>query len=330
MPESIRWGLVSTAHINQSVIPAIRASRRSQLTAVASRSLEQARAYAAQWEIPRAFGSYEAMLSDPEIDAVYISLPNSLHSEWAVKAMQAGKHVLCEKPLATTLPDVDAIIAAQRQTGMAAAEAFMYRHHPQTLKVREIVASGALGTVQLLRGSFTFRLTNPANIRLNADLHGGSLWDIGCYPLSYTRTALGLEPEEMFAWQVTASSGVDESLCGTLRFPGNIYAQILCSFNSPYSAGVEILGDAGQLYIPDPYKPGTKSEIILRRDGQTEVIPVESQELYVGEVEDLVDTILTGKAPRVSLSDSRNNVAAILALLESARQNRPVQLSAIG
>src|SRR5512140_391755 len=181
----VNWGLLSTAHINRSVIPAIRASSRNRLAAVASRTPEAAQAYAQQWEIGRALGSYEALLADQHIDAVYISLPNHLHAEWSIRAMQAGKHVLCEKPLALTVEDVDAMADAARETARVLAEAFMYRHHAQTLKVEEIVQSGRLGTLQLIQGAFTYTLTREGDIRLKNETGGGSIWDVGCYPISY-------------------------------------------------------------------------------------------------------------------------------------------------
>jgi len=153
----LRWGLLSTARINRSLIPPLRASKRNVLTSVASRSQASAAAYAAEWKIQRAFGSYEAMLADPDIDVIYNSLPNHLHAEWTIKAMQAGKNVLCEKPMGLTTAEVDAISAAAKETGKVVAEAFMYRHHPQTLKARELVKSGQIGNLQAIRGAFTFK-----------------------------------------------------------------------------------------------------------------------------------------------------------------------------
>ena len=183
----LRWGLLSTARINRLIIPAIRASARSEVTTVASRSLEKARAYAAEWNIPRVLGSYEALLDDPDIDVIYISLPNSLHVEWTVRALEAGKHVLCEKPLALSVADVDRIVAAAvARTGRTATEGFMYRHHPLTHAVEAIVKSGRLGAIRGFKGAFTFPLTRDGDVRLDPALGGGSLWDVGCYPVSYT------------------------------------------------------------------------------------------------------------------------------------------------
>ena len=252
----LNWGLLSTANINRALITPLRASPRNRLTAVASRDLAHAQAYAAERDIPRAFGSYEAMLADPDIDVVYISLPNSLHAEWSIKAMQAGKHVLCEKPLAVTLAEVDAMTAAARSTGRVLAEAFMYRHHPQTLKVKELVESGAIGQLQVIRGGFTFPLSNPANVRLIPELGGGGIWDVGCYPISFTRTIAGAAPVEVFGWQVTGESGVDVVFTGQMRFPNGVVGQFDSGFRSPERMLMEFLGSEGALSLTNSFKPG--------------------------------------------------------------------------
>ncbi len=178
----LRWGLLGTARINRMVIPPLRASAGNRLLAVASRDLARATGYAKEWGIERAHGAYEALLADPEIDAVYIPLPNHLHAEWTIRAARAGKHVLCEKPLALTVAEVDAMGAAARESGVVLAEAFMYRHHPQTLKVKELVDAGAIGPVRFVRGTFSFPLTRPDDVRLRPEWGGGCLWDVGCYP----------------------------------------------------------------------------------------------------------------------------------------------------
>ncbi|MBN1304460.1 MAG: Gfo/Idh/MocA family oxidoreductase [Anaerolineales bacterium] len=323
----LRWGLISTARINRKLIPALRASKRSQLAAVASRTQTAADAYARQWNIPRAFGSYEDLLADPEIDVVYNPLPNHLHIEWSIKAMQAGKHVLCEKPLALTLEAVDELAAAAREYGRVVAEAFMYRHHPQTLKVKEIVDSGKLGEIQLIKGAFTFMLSNENDIRLNPQMGGGSIWDVGCYPISYIRTMLGQEPQEVFGQQVLGPGGVDVSFIGQMRFPGEVYAQFDSGFRTPFRTYIEITGRQGCLHVPVPFSPQMDTRIELVTGERTRSIRIRGQkELYQGEVEDLADAVLLGKAPRISLQDSRANIAAIRALLVSAETQKPVLL----
>jgi len=320
----LRWGLICTARINRALIPPLRASARNQLVAVASRTSEQAQVYAKEWNIPRAFGSYEAMLADPDIDVVYNSLPNSLHAEWTIKAVQAGKHVLCEKPIAVTVEQVDAMAAAAQKAGVVLAEAFMYRHHLQTLKVQELVESGAIGELRLVHGSFTYNLARPGDVRLDPALDGGSIWDVGCYPISYARCVIGAEPVEVFGWQVTGPSGVDVTFVGQMRFAGDVIARFDSSFRMPDRAHIEVVGSEGIINVPDPFKPERDHKILLTRNGKTETLAIPDQMLYLGEVEDMADAILLGKAPRISLADSRGNVATIGALLRSAREGRPV------
>ncbi|MCL5998221.1 MAG: Gfo/Idh/MocA family oxidoreductase [Chloroflexi bacterium] len=319
----LRWGLLSTAHINRSVIPPLRMSPRNRLVAVASRDQARAEAYAQKWEIPCAYGSYEALLADPEIDVIYNSLPNSMHAEWTIKAAQAGKHVLCEKPLAVTVDEVDAIAAAAKRHGVFVTEAFMYRHHPQTLQAKELVDSGAIGKLRLVRGAFTFNIAREDDIRLNKELAGGSIWDVGCYPISYARFIAGAEPTEVFGWQVTSRSGVDETFNGQMRFPGDVYAQIDSGFRAPFRTHIEIVGSEATLSVPRPFKPNPVGQILLTRGDDVQTIASDKEELYLGEVEDIASAILDGKSPRISLADSRANVATIVALLKSAREDKP-------
>lgn len=322
----LNWGLLSTARINRALIPALRASKRSHLLAVASRSADSADAYAREWRIPRAHHSFEALLVDPEIDIVYNPLPNHLHAEWTIKAVEAGKHVLCEKPLALSVDEVDAIAAAAHKHGRVVAEAFMYRHHPQTDKIREIVQSGTLGELKLLRGSFAFFLDREGDIRFDPAMGGGSIWDVGCYPISYMRTIVEAEPLEVFGWQAVGPTGIDVSFFGQLRFGDDIYGQFDSSFVTPFHSRMELVGSEATLIVPKPFKPGLDDEVFLVRDGKTEAIEVKGIDLYSGEVEDMADAVLLGKHPRISLQDSRANVATIKALLESANKGVAVRL----
>lgn len=323
----LHWGLLSTARINRKLIPPLRASKRNILTTVASRSLETAQKYASEHHIPNALGSYEALLDDPDIDVIYIPLPNHLHAEWAIRAVQAGKHVLCEKPLALTTGEVEAMMEAAQASGKIIAEAFMYRHHPQTLKIQEMIAGGKIGQVRLVKGAFTYNLSRPDDVRLDSAMGGGSLWDVGCYPLSFVRMILNSEPEEVFGWQTTAPSGIDDLFVAQARFPGEVYAQFESSFRLPYQADMEIIGDTGSIFVPTPFIPQKAEKIrFSRSDGFQVTLRMPGAELYIGEVEDMADAILLNKAPRISLADSRGNVAAISALYESARTGKPVLL----
>jgi len=327
MDKVLNWGLLSTAKINRALIKPLRASKRTRLLGVASRSQSSADAYASEWSIPRAYGSYEAMLADPEIDVVYNSLPNHLHTEWTIKALQAGKHVLCEKPLTLTLDEVDRIIAATKETGNIAVEAFMYRHHTQTLKVKELVDEGLVGQVQFIRGSFTFMLTREGNYRFVKEYGGGSLWDVGCYPISFARMIVGEEPVEVFGWQVLGPGGSDDSFYGQMRFGNGVHMQFDCGFKSQFRSFVEIVGTEGSIQIPAPFKPGLKNEIYVTRGDKQETIKIKGQELYLGEVDDMCDAVLHGKTPRISLMDSRGNIAAILKFLESAQEGKPLKIA---
>jgi predicted dehydrogenase len=331
MPDKIlNWGFLSTARINRALIPPLQFSKRNELIAVASRSQDTADAYAKEQRIPRAYGSYESMLADPDVDVIYNSLPNHLHAEWTIKAVEAGKHVLCEKPLALSVDEVDAIRDAARRHGRVVTEAFMYRHHPQTLRVVEIVKSGSLGILRLIRGSFSFLLTREGDVRLNPDWGGGSIWDVGCYPISYSRMVLGGEPLEVFGWQVTGETGVDMTFIGQLRFADDILAQFDSSFVVPFHSFMEIVGSEGTLNIPKPFKPGVDERIYLTRGDRTETIKLKGQDLYLGEVEDMADAVLLGREPLVALDDSRANIAVIRALFESARGGQPVRVEQRG
>jgi xylose dehydrogenase (NAD/NADP) len=322
----LNWGLLSTAKINHALFTPLHDSKRNQLLAVASRTRDTAEAYARQNEIPRAHDSYEALLADPEIDVVYNSLPNHLHAEWTIRALEAGKHVLCEKPLALSLSEVDAMAEAAKKNGRVLAEAFMYRYHPQTHQVMQFVSTGRLGTIKALRGSYIYEHIREGNYRSDPFRGGGALWDVGCYPISFMRLVAGAEPLEVFAWQATGPTGIDETFTGQMRFPGGVFAQFDCSFVLPFRAFMEIVGTEATLIIPTPFKPGETTKIFISREGKTATIKVKGQYLYTGEVEDMADAILLGKPPRMSLADSRGGVAAILALFESARTGKPVSL----
>jgi predicted dehydrogenase len=324
----LKWGLLSTARINRALIPPLHASKRTSLRAVASRSESAARDFAREHNIPRAYGSYESLLADPEVDVIYNPLPNHLHAEWTIKALRAGKHVLCEKPLACSLEEVDAIIAASKETGKILAEAFMYRSHPQTMKVKEMVDKGALGQLQLIKGAFTFLMRREGDFRLVKEMGGGSIWDVGCYPVSYARMIAG-EPSEVFGWQVSGQDGSDLSFFGQMKFANGVHAEFDCGFQSPLRSYIEIVGTEAVMEIPVPFKPGLRAQFQIRRvsnKNKIETVHVPGPELYSGEVEDLCDAILLNKPPRVPLNDSRANAAALLALLKSAETGKPVRL----
>lgn len=332
MTNTVRWGLLSTANINRRLIPAIRLAERSELVAVASRSQETADAYAADWAIPEAFGSYEAMLASGAVDAVYISLPNHLHAEWTINALDAGVHVLCEKPFALTLHDVDQMTAAAERNGRVLAEAFMYRHHPQTKHVGEWVTSGRLGEITLVRGVFNFKVADPNNIRLAPEKGGGSLWDVGIYPLSFAQFVAGGPPEWVAGGQVVGSSGVDEQFVGQMQYPNGMLAQISSSLRTPWYTFAEVIGTEGRLLLNRPFTgltPGERRLLHVDAGNTEQEVAVEEKELYLGEVEDMEAAILDGAAPYLTLGETRHHVATILALLTSAERGERVYVEEV-
>jgi xylose dehydrogenase (NAD/NADP) len=323
---TLKWGLLSTANINRRLIPAIRAAQRAELVAVASRDRARGEAYAAEWGIPRVHGSYEAMLQDPKVDAIYISLPNSLHAEWTVRAAQAGKHVLCEKPLAITPAEVDRIIAAAQEAGVVVIEAVMYLHHPLLHRTRQLVQDGAVGQVTLLRGTLSFFLDRPNDVRWIPELGGGSLWDVGSYPVSFCRWIAG-EPEQVFGWQTLGESGVDVSFAGLLRYVSGVLGVFDCGFRHENRSEAQVVGTQGMLVFEQPYPMGPNTRLLLRHNGEQETIARAEVDPYQCEVEALTAAVLDGEPVPVPLASSRANVATLLALYESARRGEPVSIS---
>jgi predicted dehydrogenase len=325
----IRWGLVSTANINRRLIPAIRESPRGDLVAVASRSRETAESYAAQWDIPKSYASYQAMLDSEVVDAVYIGLPNHLHAEWTIRALRSGKHVLCEKPFALTLGEVDQMVVAAEETGMVLAEAFMYRHHPQTKMVGEMVANGRLGDVTLVRAVFNFKFRSRENIRLVPEFGGGSLWDVGVYPVSFAQYIMGRPPEWVKGDQWLGDTGVDEVFAGQMQYSGSRMAQITSSFRTPFYAMAEVIGTSGRISLTHPFVDLDSPEsqmLFYPVDGEPEQIPVPHEHLYLGEVEDMQDAILDNAPSYLTLAETRDHVRTVLALYESVETGQVVPL----
>jgi len=304
----------------------MRFSNISRFKAVASRSIDTARVFAQKHHIPTAYAQYDDLLDDPQIDIVYIPLPNHLHAEWTIKALNSGKHVLCEKPLALSLNDIGLIQDAVKSSGRVAAEAFMYRHHPQTLKIQELVRSGILGEIKLIHASFGFFLDQPGDIRQFPDYGGGCLWDVGCYPVSLSRLIAGNAPDTVWGNQVIGKSGIDEIFCGQMVFQGNIIAQVDSSFQAQYFTSAEIRGSEGTLLIPEPFKMGSKSILTIKLGNGEKTISFFSENLYIGEIIDMEQAVLDQKPPRISLSDSLDNTRTILGLYKSAQSGNPVSI----
>jgi D-xylose 1-dehydrogenase (NADP+, D-xylono-1,5-lactone-forming) len=315
----LRWGILGTARVARHILNGLRLSSRGEVYAVASRDPDSAQAYAAEKDIPHYYGSYEALLADPAVDIIYNPLPNALHAAWTIKALEAGKHVLCEKPLATSLADVDAMFAAAHQHRRALAEAFMYRHHPKILKTKALLESGAIGKVRLLRTCFSFTLDRPNDVRWNPSLHGGALWDVGCYAVSLARYLFGA-PERVTGWQSLAPSGVDHTFMGTMFFPGDRAAQFDCSFRLQYYNRAEIIGTDGILILTRPFQPDeADAALILRCGDQEETIQLDNPPRYGLEIEDMHDAVLSGNLePRITPAETRGTVETILALYRAA------------
>ena len=268
------------------------------------------------------------MLASPDVDAVYVSLPNHLHAEWTIRALRAGKHVLCEKPLALSVEEVDAIIAASKQTGKHAMEALMYRHHPQSLMIEQWIAEGRIGALQSIRGVFNFVLDHPGDYRYQPDMGGGAIWDIGIYPISFAHWLMKEPAQRVLGVQRTGETGVDMIFHGEMMFSGNRYAQISCSFQSPTHTSVEIMGSRGRILLTRPFVNIGQGEKIQFFDKYSELIEYESTQadLYRFEIDNLHNAILDGKSPRISLADSRDLIHTIRCFLESAKIHSVVEL----
>lgn len=323
----LRWGLLSTARINRMIIPAVRASARSEVAAVASRTLDRAQVYAAEWSIPRALASYQALIDDPGIDVIYLALPNSLHVEWTVRCLEGGKHVLCEKPLALSVEDVDRIEAAAVRADRVATEAFMYRHHPLTHAAATVVAGGRLGEVRGFKGAFTFPLTRVGDVRLDPALGGGSLWDVGCYPVSYSCFLAGAAPVEVTGWQHASDAGVDLEFAGMMRFADGSVAQFDSGFRGPLRAEMEVIGTSAALRINRPFRTDSMSRLLLASGDEIQTLPFDPEPPFAGEIADMEAAALDGRRPRVPLSESRRTVGTICALHESARAGHPIRVT---
>jgi xylose dehydrogenase (NAD/NADP) len=324
---TLRWGILGPGRIAPRIVRAVRASSRSTLTAVASRDAGRAATFAATHGIRHSFGSYEGLLASPDVDVVYIALPNHLHASWSVRALEAGKHVLCEKPLALTPEDVDAIAAAATRAGRMAAEAFMYLHHPQIRQAIAMARAGELGPLELVSASFSFFLTYPNDPRLDPKMGGGSLWDVGCYPVSFARRLADPDPDGGLPDVVHALArlderGVDRTFLGQLRFPGGLLAQFDSGFAAPRREQLEIVGGEATLTLEAPFLPapeGAPPSLIVRRGSEVTRIDVPTVDQYALEVADLEAAIMDGRMPHVSLAFSRGTIATLVALDGAAR-----------
>jgi len=317
MKDRVSWGIISTAHINRRIIPAIAQSSRADLRAVASRDASRAMTYAAQWDIEFGYGSYEELLNDPEIDVVYISLPNDLHAEWIVKALKSRKHVLCEKPICLGLKELKEIEQMQRETGKYAAEAFMYLHHPQTHFFKSLIQEGRIGELRSMMSTFTATFTRgDENYRLSNPKGGGSLWDLGVYPISFFQFLTGMKPESCSGFGYPDK--LDLRFSGSLYYPGGITGQFTVGFDSAYATQTILIGSTGFVTISHPFNNSAKCRAWIHGESETLELVLPRHDLYLLEIEDMNDVVLKGTSPVISLEQSRGHVETVLKLRASA------------
>jgi len=320
----VKWGIMSTARITRLFIAGARQAADVELFAVASRDRETAERYAAENGFERAHAGYDALLADPDVEAVYIPLPNSLHVEWSVRALEAGKHVLCEKPLSRHPAEVERAFDVADREGRLLMEAFMYRHNPQTSRVTELVGEGAIGRLRMIRGAFSFSAGDSANVRLSTALDGGALMDVGCYCVSGARLLAG-EPERVSAEQALGGDGVDVTFAGTMRFAGGVIAHFDAGLALPSRDELEVIGESGSLFLDDPWH--CRAPVIeLRRDDGVERIELEPVDSYMLEAENMSSAIRGEAEPLLGREDALGQARAIEALYRAADSGQTTTL----
>jgi len=303
---------MSTARINLYILEGARQTERAAIVAIASRDQRRADAYAREHGIERAFGSYDALLEDPDVEVVYISLPNSLHVEWSIRALEAGKHVLCEKPLGRRPAEVERAFDAAERADRLLMEAFMYRHHPQTRRLQEVVASGAIGELRQLRACFSFTLDDPNNVRMFPELDGGALMDLGCYCVSVSRFLAG-EPERVFGRQRVGPTGIDLGFTGLLQLPGDVFGEFHCGFDLSEQSGIEAIGSEGSALVREPFHC-----IDPHIEVNGERMDVEDVDRYFLQMENFSAAVRGEAEPLLGRDDALGQATTIEALYRSA------------
>jgi predicted dehydrogenase len=317
--------VLSTARIGAALVAAARQTKAADIVAVASRDPARAQAFAREHGIPRAHGTYDDLLADPDVDAVYVPLPNALHVDWTLRALEAGKHVLCEKPMDRRPERVERAFDVADAAGLVLMEGFMWRHNPQTAGVRELLDDGAIGDVRFARACFSFVLASDGDVRLDPALDGGALMDIGCYCVSGARLAAGSEPVSVSAEVVTGPTGVDLRMTGLLRFADDVLATIDCGFDLPDRAGLEIAGSAGRILVADPWRC-RRPRIVLERGSEREVVKLRPVDSFRLELEDMAAAIGGEREPLLRRADAVGQARAIDGLYRAAAEGRAVAL----
>lgn len=315
----IKVGLISTAAINEALLGGARESELVEVIGVASRERARAEAYAREHGLERAYGGYDEMLGDPDIDVVYVALPNALHAEWSIRALEAGKHVLSEKPLSRRPEEVERAFAAAERAERILMEGFMYRHHPQTKRLAQLVAEGAVGELRLVRSHFSFTLDPPEDVRWNAELGGGALLDLGCYCVNAMRLLAG-EPERVYAEQMLAPSGVDVRFAATLRFAGDALGHFDCAFDLPRRISLEAAGSEGSVVLLQPF---AQDEVTLefRRGDVLEWSETVNANRYHLELDNLARAIAGEEPPLLDRAESVAQARVLHALVSSAKSS---------
>jgi xylose dehydrogenase (NAD/NADP) len=314
--EPVRWGLLSTARINDAILTGAAQTDTTEVVAVASRDHSRADEYAREHGLERAYGSYEALLEDDDVEVIYNSLPNSMHVEWSIRALEAGKHVLCEKPMDKRPDAVERAFDAAEGAGRLLMEAFMYRHHPQTQKLAELVRSGEIGELRQLRSVFSWTLVDSTDVRLVPELDGGALMDLGCYCVSMQRLLAG-EPEVVYGQQRAGPTGIDLAFAGLLRFPGDVLGEFHCGFDLPEDNGIRAIGSTGVAVVPDP---------VTCRDPHVELngerIEVDDVDRYCLQAANFSRAVRGESEPLLGRQDALAQARTIAALYESAEDGR--------
>jgi len=332
MPRDVvRYGIISTARIalNQH-IPAARESAKSEIVAISSRDEAKARQAAEEHGIPRWYGSYDALLTDPDVDAVINPLPNSMHCEWTIKAAEAGKHILCEKPLAVTVDEARRMIGAASANNVVLVEAFTHRWNPHLRTARRSIAEGAIGQVTSLSSALTFPVAQPqGNIRFFPELAGGSLLDAGCYAVYACRFVLGEEPRRAVGFAYDGGGyGVDTTFTGLIEFPSGAVAHVSSSMEQPRRCELIAIGSKGRIEIPDMFDDSGPVVIIVGAERRVEAIPAPNR--FRVQLDEFSECVLTGKAPEFPAEDGLRNTAVLEALLSAARDGVVVDVEQVG
>ncbi|MGE3804218.1 MAG: Gfo/Idh/MocA family protein [Gemmataceae bacterium] len=328
MGKKLRWGILGVAKINRKLVPAFTHARSADLKGIASRSLARAQEAARAAHIPKSFGSYEELLDDPDIDAVYVPLPNTLHGEWSCRAADKGKHVLCEKPLAPTAAEAARIVEHCRQKNVKLMDGFMWPHHVRTARLRGLIDSGTLGTLRHVHGCFTFRMDSLEldNIRLQAELGGGSLLDVGCYPVYGIRWALGEEPVEVFA-RAEFRHEVDVAMTGQLWFASGATASFDCGFTMPLRQHLEIVGSEAVLRIDEMWVPSKKTSFSVQRNEELpDLTVIENEDQIAHMLDDFGAAVLEDKAVTPAPEEAVKTLRVLEALTRSARAGTVIRL----